>query len=125
MKKITCILLLAVLMFSCKKEDDQINDNFTVILNQSGNLSIKVIESNGNAAGDAPVRVYSSVPEGLIYSDTTDAQGICNIGKLLQGHYSYRVSSTINNKLYTESQNFQIIAGDSKTIIVNPFLNIT
>ncbi len=122
MKKLSLILLLATSLFiSCEKDPD----NITVVLNGSGSLSIKVIDEQNNAFNGAKVNVYSSIPEGeRIFYDSTDASGVCNVGKVIQGQYLYYVSAEKDNRIYNIAEYFQVIAGESKTIEVNPFLNV-
>jgi len=110
-------VLLCLFFASCKKDAD----NLTVLLNQSGTLSVKVTDNNKGFPG-AKVRIYSANSE--LYSGSTDANGICNIGKILQGQYECYVSAKNDKKLYESIQYFQVIAGDDKTLVVNPFLNV-
>lgn len=125
MRKVFLFLLIPLLILSCNKDDDTTKENMTVLINQSGSLSVKVIGSDGLGVPGSPVRIYSTFPEGgLIYNDTTDIQGICNVGKLLEGQYTYRLSAERDNRTYTEGMDFQIIAGDNKTLEINPFLNV-
>jgi len=121
MKKLLLFLFLGFLLVSCQKQ----GDNITVNMNQSGTLSIQVLNENGSAGAKGLVSVYSSSPSGqLIYHDSTDNNGFCNVGKVLQGQYSYYVSTTSSNKEYTEAEYFQVFADEAKTFIVNPFLNV-
>jgi len=121
-------LVLAVAVFnSCGKDDDDKDplSNLTVLLNQSGTVSIKVIDDNKNGFIGAKVSIYSSIPKGeRIYYNSTDANGICTIGKILQGQYGYYITAEKNNKIYQTEEYFQVIAGEDKIIEVNPFLNI-
>jgi hypothetical protein len=117
MRNIALLYVLCLLMASCEKYPD----NITVLLNQSGTLSVKVIDNNQNGYNGV-VGIYS--PVGRIYYDTTDANGMCSIGKVLQGQYEYFVVAEKDNKFYSYSESFQVIAGDDKVINVNPFLNV-
>jgi len=113
--------LCAIALFSCKKD----SDNVTVLLNQSGTVTVKVTDDNQNGFKGAKVSIYSSIPEGeRIYFDSTDSKGICTVGKVLQSQYGYYISAEKNNKTYQLSGFFQVIAGDDKIIEVNPFLNV-
>jgi|SRR5690554_499351 len=122
MRKITFLLVaFSLLLASCEKD----SDNLTVLLNQSGTLSIKVVDSSQNGFKGAKVSISSSIPDGeRIYYDSTDINGICDIGKVLQGQYEYYVYAEKDNKIYSYSEYFQVIAGDDKTIETNPFLNV-
>ena len=115
------LLTVCLLLTSCEKEPE----NLTVLLNQSGTLSIKVTDDNKNGFKGAKVSIYSSVPSGeRIYYGSTDANGICAIGKVLQGQYSYYIHAENNNKIYGANDYFQVIAGEDKIVKINPFLNI-
>lgn len=121
MRKTTFFLATIFLLASCEKDPD----NLTVLLNQSGALSIKVLDDSQSGFKGAKVSIYSSIPEGeRIYYDSTDINGICDIGKVLQGQYEYYVYAMKDNKTYSYSEYFQVIAGDTKTIETNPFLNV-
>lgn len=125
MRKLFLFMFILLIIFSCKKDDDTNIGNITVLINQSGSLSVKVIGNNGLGVTGSPVSIYSTIPEGaLIYRDTTDIQGICNVGKLLEGQYKYHLSADNDNKTYSESMDFQVIAGETKILEINPFLNI-
>jgi hypothetical protein len=121
MRKISFIFILFLLVISCEKNPD----NLTVLLNQSANLSLKVIDLDQIGFKEAKVNIYSSVPASeRIYYGLTDMNGICNIGKILQGQYEFYVIAEKDNKKYSLNEYFQVIAGEVKTIEVNPFLNI-
>lgn len=121
MKKIIYLFVLTILLASCEEEPD----NLTVLLDQSGTLSIKVIDNDQSGFKGANVRIFSSIPGGeIIFNDSTGANGICDAGKVLQGQYGYIVSAVKENKTYSYGEYFQVIAGDDKTIETNPFLNI-
>lgn len=121
MRKIAYLFVLTFLFASCEKD----SDNLTVLLNQSGTLSIKVVDNSQSGFKGSKVSIYSSIPDGeRIYNDSTDINGICDIGKVLQGQYEYYVSAVKDNITYSCSEYFQVIAGDDKTIETNPFLNV-
>lgn len=60
----------------------------------------------------------------MIFHDTTNSDGTLNVGKLLEGHYECYVRAEKNNIFYGDRKSFQIISGDTKTIEINPFLNV-
>lgn len=94
-------------------------------MDQSGRLSIKVIDTDKNAVADAVVSVDSSIPENeRIYDGTTDANGMCDVGKVLQGQYEYSVTAQRGNRTYSERKSFQVFAGDKNEIQINPFENV-
>lgn len=121
MSRVSLILVFVVLFISCTMEPD----NMTVFLNQSGTVSIKVVDNNKNAIKGAQVSIYSSVPaDQRIYFDSTDVSGICNVGKIIQGQYKCYVNAKKGKPEYSNSEYFQIISGDDKILEVNPFQNV-
>ncbi len=121
MKKLSLLFIAAALFFSCNKQ----SDHLTVTLNQSGVLSVKVIDNNGNTFQGAKVSIYSSIPEDeRIYYDSTDVSGICDVGNVLQGQYKYFVTAEKDNKIYQISESFQLISTENKTLEINPFINV-
>lgn len=119
MRKITLLMAISLVLFSCEKNPD----NLTVVLDQSGTLNVHV-KDNDNAIDGATVAVSSSMSDSeIIYEDSTGVDGICNVGKILQGQYECYVSAKKGNKVYEERKNFQVIAGNDKSIEFNPFEN--
>ena len=77
MKKLNFLFIFYLLLTSC----DKYPDNLTVLLNQSGTVSLKVIDKNQNGVNKAKVSIYSSIlADERIYYDSTDINGICKIG---------------------------------------------
>jgi hypothetical protein len=106
---------------SCEKDPD----NLTVVLNLSGTLSFKVTDNNLNRFKGAEVSIHSSdIEGGLLFRDSTDVNGMCSFGKVLQDQYKYYVVAEKDNKVYSIHESFQVIAGDDKIINVNPFSNV-
>ncbi len=125
MKKLSWLLIFTIIFISCEKDDDTQLENLTVLVNNSGTLTVKVMENTQTPYGDALVYVYSDLSEGgVIFQDTTSSDGILNVGKLLEGSYYCRVYAEKDNKDYSDAMLFQIIAGDTKTVEINPFLNV-
>jgi len=121
MKRLITLLSLMVIMVSCQKQAD----NITINMNSSGNLNIRVLNDQNDAVAKAHVMIYSTNPENeRLYYDSTDNNGICSVGKLLQGQYYYSVSAKAGKITYYISQYFQVIAAESKTVDVNPFENV-
>lgn len=113
--KILFIALVSVIMFSsCEKNDEKI-----IVLNNSGTLTIKVLDENNQPCNDATVSIYSN--GNLLFQDTTNTSGIFNVGKLLYGEYQYRVSAKKENRVYGDTRVVQIVAGENKVIQVNPY----
>ena len=89
MQKLTLIfLLLVVSLLSCEENDD---------LGDSGKVKVKAVDLNNDPLSGAEVRIYS--PEenqnGVIFEDSTNASGICNVGKLLPDEYRYMVTARV------------------------------
>jgi hypothetical protein len=112
-KRTLIFLLLAVSLLSCEENDD---------LGDSGKVKIKAVDLNNDPLSGAEVRIYS--PEenqnGVIFEDSTNASGICNVGKLLPDEYRYMVTARVDNRTYWEVRYFQVIAGERKTIEATP-----
>jgi hypothetical protein len=120
---VTGLLFFAVFsMFifsSCEKTDDQ-----TVIMNNAGSLTVKVVDENNQPCTNAHVRIYGYSSE-VIFEDTTNTSGVFKIGKLLYGEYKYTISVKRGNISYGDSRMFQIVAGSDKLIEVKPFMNVS
>jgi len=111
MKKIFFALLaLSLTLVSCKDE--------TVILNQSGTLTIKVVDEEGKPVADASVRLYTEdyYSNGAVFDKKTDASGICNTDKLLQGTYEASVRMKIGDQEYYAYKIVQVLADKNKTV---------
>lgn len=115
-------LLFVVALISCQKAEYP--DNLTVLINESGTLSFNVLDNENVGIENAHIRVYSHSSGITLIEDSTDASGIFNSGSLLQGEYSCYVSAKKNGLTYTENWGFQIIAGETKSIEVKPYLNV-
>lgn len=123
MKKLFIALAMFACVFaSCDKEPDTI----TLITNHGGNIIIKLVSDDNTPIARAKVAISSTVTEGtLIYYDSTNNEGICDPGRMLEGQYEYIVTA-YKGKLYFEKYGtFQVIGGDSKTVEINPFAEIT
>jgi hypothetical protein len=104
---------------ACEKSEDQ-----TIIMNNAGSLTLKVIDENNQPCTDASVRIYSNNGN-QIYMDTANTSGVFNVGKLLYGQYKYSVSVKRGNISYGDSRAFQIVAGSDKLIQVSPISNVS
>ncbi|HBX49751.1 MAG TPA: hypothetical protein DEH02_01635 [Bacteroidales bacterium] len=123
------LIILTIFLFSCKKEDQNININITT--ETSGTLLVKVLDNNSTSISGAKVAIYSYVATSssgsiinILANDSTNANGEYYAGKLLEGEYSVTVQVSNNNFQYREEIDFQIIAGDSKVIQVFPIKNV-
>ena len=107
-------------MYSCKKEPITVEcpDNSTVLINQSGNVKISVIDENDNGVKGAVISLYSS--NNILFNDSTDENGIFEVGNLLQSEYRCYVSTNRDNKTYWDNKYFQVISGEEHTIELTP-----
>lgn len=120
MKRISLFLVLILALSSCSKYPDEL----TVTLNESGNLSVRVIDDNGTGVNNAKVSIYSLYSGMKLFYDSTDVAGIVNFGEVLQSEYGYYVIAQRGNMEYTYTDVFQVIAGKNKLVEVNPFINV-
>jgi hypothetical protein len=126
MKKLFFFLFVFTVFVSCEKDegDAVIPDNINVTINQSGTVTLKVLDGGGAPLEGAYVAIYSTVPEyQRIFSDTTDATGVVNAGKVLQGQYWYLVMAPQGKLSFGESSYFQVVAGEHRNFEVEPFSN--
>ena len=109
-KMFFALLALSLTLVSCKDE--------TVILNQSGTLTIKVVDTEGKPVADAPVKLYFEdyYSDGVVFDKKTDASGICNTDKLLQGTYEASVRMKIGDQEYYAYKIVQVLADKNKTV---------
>lgn len=123
MKRLLLIsALLSTVLISCQKDPDTI----TVISKQGGDVTLKVLDESGTPFKGAIVSLANSYSGGgILYYDSTKADGNCAIGKLLEGNYRYQVSAKRGKITYGETGYFQVIGGEAKTIESNPFANVT
>ncbi len=119
MKKLNLLFVLFLIMTSCTK--DECTDNETVVTNSAA-ISVKIIDNNHQAVGNAKVEIFSSSSHTLV-SSTTDSSGIIDAGKLLEGEYGCKASSQLGKLEFYVEEYFQVISGENKTIEVNPFAN--
>ncbi len=119
--KLILLFLAGMFITSCQKSPDEI----TIIMNNSGTFTIQVLDEDGNPKPNADVTVSSIETDNIpIYIDSTDGNGICNAGKLLEGEYYYYVQAETDGKKYTESEYFQIITNEAREIQTNPYQNV-
>ena len=110
-KMFFALLALSLILVSCNKEE-------TVILNQSGTLTIKVVDPDGKPVAGAPVKLYFGdyYSDGFVFDEKTDASGICNTDKLIQGNYEASVRMKIGDKDYRAYKIVQVLADKNKTV---------
>lgn len=123
MKKLILLSVLIISLAACQKQNE-FPDHMSVTINESANITFKVVDNSGNNMSGALVRIYSSLETGgVIFTGTTNASGECNAGKLLQGQYEYNVTATQGNMEFQINELFQVISGENKVIRSNPFSN--
>ena len=116
MKKLFLFLALAGFFVSCEKYPDDI----TVTINRSGYIKVNVVDSDNNAIEGAVVKIYDN---NVSFEGVTDDLGMYAPEKMLQGSYYCVVSFTKREIVYREQKEIQVIAGESKSIKINPFAN--
>ena len=116
MKKIFYFLLVGLVPFlaSCDKEKN-------VILKQSGTLTFKVVDNEGKGIDNA--KVFIGFYDETIINDSTNASGVYKTEDLLEGVYDFSIEAKKpgGKAPYRYSRGAQVIAGENKTIEVNPF----
>ncbi len=119
MRKLSFLLLMAVVMISCEE-----NKDLNVNLNESGTLKIKVLDDAGKGISNAQVMVSNELGSGrVVFEDSTNSSGVCETGKLLQSEYYCRISAQMDKRVYREGEYTQVIAGEGKTIEAYPLAN--
>jgi len=116
-KQLIALLSLPFLFFSCEKDD------INVTLNQSGTINVKVIDNDNKGIDGAMVTISYSSYSDAAYEGKTNSSGICKTDKLLQGIYDCYAQVTYNNVPYYDSKSVQVIAGENKTVEINPISN--
>ena len=116
-KKNYCLAIVALLFTACI----QYPDDVTVTINESGYINVKVVDNDNKAIEGAMVEIYWS--SNVILKGITDASGMYIPEKMLQGSYYCVVSYTKREIEYQERKEVQVIAGEYKTVTINPFAN--
>lgn len=125
MQKLHLLLLsFMILAFSsCKKEENNFPDDITVHTKNYGTLKIKLVDNASNPLSDVRVQIYSQTQFGgnqVILDDFTDANGIFDAGKLLEGNYMLMIQNVeIDGKRYAVNMSFQVISEEDKTLNIN------
>jgi len=129
MKNFSILAIVAIIAIfsSCQK------DEITVNLKTSGNISVQLIDSAKTTYPKVKVHLYSSYysTNGSLYYNgeidvfTTDDKGNVDFGTVAAGTY-FVVADTIKNgnKKYIASKMVQVVSGDSKNVMLNPFEHI-
>ena len=109
-KMFFALLALSLTLVSCKDE--------TIILNQSGTLTIKVVDEEGKPVADASVKLYFEdyYSNSAVFDKKTDASGTCKTDKLLQGNYDVYAEIKIEDQEYYTYKLVQVLADKNKTV---------
>ena len=117
MKKNFLIALVSLLVFTaCGKDPDEM----IVTIKESGFVKIKVVDNDNQPLKGAEVQISNAE---IIWEGITDDSGVYAPEKMLQSSYYCTVSFTKQGVEYQEIREIQVIAGETRTITVNPFAN--
>lgn len=105
-------LLLIVGLVGCKDDDE-----LTVILKQSGQLSLRLIDNEGNPVSDAEVTL--SIYDGELDVQTTNAEGRVDFGELNAESYAISTEVTHGGQQYNVRKAVQVISGSKKDVEIN------
>jgi len=135
MKKLFLFLTVAGFFMSCQKYPDDV----TVTINESGYIKVNVVDNDNKAIEGATVQIYYYWGNSIYYERVltnayvyygntvfegiTDASGMCVPEKMLQGSYYCTVSFTKREIVYQEQKEIQVMAGETRTVSINPFAN--
>lgn len=119
MKKLISLVTIALIIISCQEKDD-----YKVTLDRSGQLEVKVVDHTHTAMTGAEVIISASGNENrMYYHDSTNQNGVCDVGKMLKGEYLYRITGFIDNRKYQIERHFQVASGENNRLTVNPVEN--
>jgi len=123
MRKLSILLLMAAVMISCEKDDSNSENDGPDLPDDSGKVTVKVVDDAGNPVEDAAVEIASGATNQILYSDSTGEAGKADAGILLKGEYRCGVAAKIGRPVYEMDRYFQVIPGKEKSIEVNPVEN--
>lgn len=118
MQKLTLLLFLAALMLSC--ED---NKDLDVTLNESGTFKVTALDTADNGMANARVEIVALSSGNVVYYDSTNEKGVCSVNSVNQGNYKCKILAPLGRKEYLTEKNFQIIAGERKSLTLYPMKN--
>ncbi|MDR2011042.1 MAG: hypothetical protein LBQ22_11255 [Bacteroidales bacterium] len=121
MKKIYLFIIfvfIATIFISCEKDR---TTNVNINYNQSGFLRIKTINPDNSVLPGAAVTLFDE--NGTLFHGITNNYGLCEAGYFLQNSYECTASIEKDGKKYMDSKYFQIISGQEKEIVLDPFSN--
>ena len=119
MRKLSFFLITVIAIISCQEKDD-----YNITLDRSGQVEVKVVDHTHTAMTGAEVIISASGNENRVYyHDSTNQNGVCDAGKMLQGEYLCRVTGFIDNRKYQTERHFQVSSGENNRLTVNPVEN--
>lgn len=115
--KLFILFALSLFFFSCQDND------LTVTLKQSGNLSVKITDNKSKALSNVKVKLYSgdgSTSYSMLDALTSGADGVVNFGELNYGSYTLVVDTPkVDGIKYLPMKTVQVISGSSKQVSIN------
>ena len=127
MKKLVISILSCLLLFNGCKKDEEIepmNINLSLTIVESGNVGVHLVDNNSSPLSGVNVRLNKSSSYSgsqTLEEKRTNESGDVVFEKILQGdYYIYIKEISINNNIYTVSQNIQVISSESKVFTINP-----
>ncbi len=117
MKTNFVLIILAIILASCKKETGEVMIISAPLSTAPNNLArVKIYDLNSQNSNLNP---FINVFQGQ-----TDSKGFCDVGELLPGNYAYYIEIQDNKFTYSDQGTFQLVAGDKKNVCSFPGLNI-
>lgn len=114
---------MAAVMLSCEKDDNNNDNDGPDLPDDSGKVTVKVVDNAGNPVEDAAVEIAPADTNQILFSDSTGEAGKADAGIFLKGQYRCGVIAGIGRPVYEMDKYFQVIPGQEKTIEVNPVEN--
>lgn len=99
-------------------------DELTITLNQSGTLTVKVVDENKSPVDSAPILVYYGYGDSSpLYDELANSNGIWE-GRLLQSTYTCYTTMKKGKISYVDSKSIQVIAEQNVTLELDPYNNV-
>lgn len=122
MKKIVYFLIvMSMIMIGCGED----NDKLVVTVDESGSLTVKVLNDNDELVENANVKVclqeYSSI---ALFSGNTDLNGYCVFDPILKGNYWVSADVESDDNVYMTAGIVQVVADFDQEMILRPFDNV-
>lgn len=120
MQMIKYLSILGLFFFFCSCAVN-LDDEITVTRNRSGELNIRVVDSESNPLQSSEISILEHSL--VLQSGTTDASGYYHGGKLLEGFYSYGIVAKKGKVTYFTDGTFTIVAKNGDVIELNALEN--